>query len=86
MPQALLCAQGKIKNSWDVLLALHIFFSSYDDLPFTVVITVSLEIAWAIYILIVYQKAFPNYLSYPLHTSANHDTGDVGPHLSLHKL
>lgn len=56
--QALLCAQGKIKNLWDVLLALRIFFSSYYNLPFTAVITVSLDIAWAIYILIVYQKGF----------------------------
>lgn len=91
--KALLCAQGKIKDSWDLLPAFHIFFSSYYDLPFSVLITVSLETDFVQclgqltpHILlprIKNQKAFPNYLSYPLRTNANHDIGDAGPHLIL---
>lgn len=39
--QALLCAQGKIKDCWDLLLAFHILFSSYYDLLFLVLISFS---------------------------------------------
>lgn len=47
MLQALLCAQGKIKDSWNLLPALHISCSSDYDLSFRVLITVCLEIFYS---------------------------------------